>query len=66
MTTQLTTADVAAILRVEPETVRSYRTRGLFPEPDGHLGRTPWWTRETIEAWQKARPGQAWRGKRPV
>lgn len=63
MTTQLTTAEVAAMLRVEPETIHSYRSRGLFPEPDGTLGRTPWWRQETIEAWQAGRPGQGWRGK---
>ena len=60
---QLTTADVAALLSVEPATVASYRARGLFPGPDGTLGRTPWWTQETIEAWRAARPGQGWRGK---
>lgn len=57
MTPQLTTTDVATLLELRPQTIRAYRSRGLFPEPDGHLGRTPWWTRETVTAWQAGRPG---------
>lgn len=61
---QLTTADVAAILNVTPATVRSYAARGILPAPDGHLGRTPWWSPERVEAWQAARPGQGAGGGR--
>jgi hypothetical protein len=64
MTDQLTTADVAALLGVTAATVRSYVARGYLT-PDGHLGRTPWWTRQTIADWQAKRPGQGKGGGRP-
>lgn len=31
---------------------------GDLPEPDHHIGRTPLWLTETIEAWEKRRPGR--------
>ena len=58
---QLTTQDVADKLGVKSDTVSAYRSRGLFPEPDGQLGRTVWWLASTIEAWAKDRPGRGWR-----
>lgn len=61
----MTTADVAAMLGVTPATVRSYSARGVMPAPDGHLGRTPWWERSTIETWATNRPGQGKGGGRP-
>jgi len=33
-------------------TFRVYRSRGTAPKPDGHLGRTPYWWRTTIEHWR--------------
>jgi len=33
-------------------TFRLYRSRGTAPKPDGHLGRTPFWWRTTIEDWR--------------
>lgn len=62
---QLTTEEVAALLGVTTATVRSYAARGILPPPDGRLGRTPWWKRGTITAWQKTRPGQGAGGGRP-
>lgn len=56
MTDQLTTAEVAALAGIEPASVRRYRMRNAIPEPDGQLGRTPWWYRSTIEAWLAERP----------
>ncbi|MEV7021097.1 MerR family transcriptional regulator [Kitasatospora sp. NPDC093558] len=51
-------AEVARHIKVQPETVRSYRRHGLLPEPDvidgsGH----PRWYPETIRAWARKRPG---------
>ena len=51
-----TMAEVAAYLDVVEGTVRGYLARGQMPEPDGRLGRTPWWYPETIRSW---RPGTA-------
>ncbi len=38
----------AALLGVRPKTIDSYRDRGIFPEPDGHVGRSPFWYPETL------------------
>ncbi len=56
MTDQLTTADVARLAGVAPASIRTYRGRGVIPQPDGYLGSTPWWHRSTIDAWLAGRP----------
>lgn len=56
--TQLTYADVAPLAGVTVASLRRYRLRGVMPEPDGHLGSTPWWTQETISEWLASRPGR--------
>lgn len=61
----LTTADIAALVGVEAPTIRSYVARGVMPQPDGHLGRTPYWHRRTIHDWLATRPGQGKGGGRP-
>lgn len=67
--TMLTMADVGELLGVDVATVRRYRmadrARYGFPEPDGVLGRTPWWSRATIDAWVAARPGKGAGAGRP-
>nr|DAQ80091.1 MAG TPA: Pyocin activator protein PrtN [Caudoviricetes sp.] len=55
---QLAVPEVAARLGLAVATVRAYRLEGRLPEPDGMVGRTPWWRPETIDAWQAARPGR--------
>lgn len=65
---QLDRAAVAALLGVEPGTITRYRdpNRGEnFPEPDGFVGRSPWWWSDRIEAWRDARPGRGAGGGRP-
>lgn len=54
---QLTTKEVAEILDLSENTIRIYRKRGRFPNPDGVLGKTPWWRRATIDKWTAERPG---------
>lgn len=39
--------------------------RGDLPEPDDHIGGHPMWYVETIEKWEKERPGQGAGGGRP-
>ena len=53
-TDELTTADVAALLNIQPVTWRAYVSRGQAPPADGQFdGRTPYWLRSTIETWRK-------------
>ena len=54
---RLITAEVAELAGITTASVRRYRQRGAIPEPDGMLGRTPWWRRDTIERWIATRPG---------
>ena len=58
MTAMMTITEVADRLGVKPETVRSYRARGLMPDPAAVYGQSPVWTPEAIEAWIASRPGQ--------
>ncbi|WP_435592752.1 hypothetical protein [Nocardia sp. bgisy118] len=41
-------------------TVRSYRHKGMLPEPDMELGDRVGWQWRTIESWIKTRRGQGW------
>jgi len=48
----LTSNELAALLRVTPETLRRKRLRGEIPEPFMDTTR-PRWSRAQIEAWLK-------------
>lgn len=62
--------DVAALIGVEPATLRTYNSRAKkrreegiatkadLPEPDRTWGRTPSWRRSTIERWRQSRADQ--------
>ena len=62
---QWSVGEVAEYLGVQPSTVRAYVARGEMPAPDGHVGRSPWWTPETITQWHESRRGHGSIG-RPV
>lgn len=47
---------VAELLGIKVGTLDTFKLRGIVPPPDGKLGRSPWWRRSTIEAWDAARP----------
>ena len=52
MIPQWSVAEVATYLGVRPSTVTAYRSRGQMPQPDGRVGRSPWWRPATIRAWR--------------
>ena len=47
----LTVQQVAERAHVSKATIDSYRYRGLLPEPQMTVGRTPLWARPVIERW---------------
>jgi transposase len=53
--------EIAAHIRVQPDTVRSYRKNGLLPAPDVVEGGKPFWYPDTIRTWVSRRPGHGWR-----
>lgn len=56
-----TAADVADAAGVSKATIDSYRYRGLLPEPQLVLSRTPLWARPIVQHWLADRPGAGWR-----
>lgn len=43
--------EVAALARVQVETVSRWRARGIAPEPDAVISRVPLWRERTIVRW---------------
>lgn len=74
----LTLTDVADLLGIKPETLRSYRThstpggryeRHPFPNPDERVGNNLMWKSEReaeIREWGATRPGQGVGGGQPA
>ena len=58
-------AALAARLGIHPDSITRYLARRWVPAPDGHAGRSPWWYKATIDAWEPTRPGQGAGGGRP-
>lgn len=46
---------IAAELGLARSTIHAYRSRRQMPDPDGVIGRTPWWWASTIIAWRPNR-----------
>lgn len=67
MTDRLFIEDVAGLLGVKRDTVVRWRFRyDDTPEPDGHRGRSPFWTDpDAWTRWAAARPGRGAGGGRP-
>lgn len=59
----LARADVARYLGMT--SVKSL-SRVILPPPDVIVGVHKGWTRETIDAWNKERPGPGWHGPRDM
>lgn len=51
----LTAEQVAAAAGVTLRTFHNYHQTGRAPHPDGHVGRTPVWLQETVDAWLRQR-----------
>ena len=63
MTRHLTRTDVAVHYGITAASVSKAVERGSLPPPDYHVGRTPIWMPETLDAW--TRPGRGAGGGRP-
>jgi predicted DNA-binding transcriptional regulator AlpA len=51
--------EIATHLGVSAHTVRSYRSRGRFPEPDdASIPDRPRWHQATVDQWHASRQGQ--------
>ncbi|ARQ70486.1 helix-turn-helix transcriptional regulator [Streptomyces marincola] len=50
--------EIADHIRVQPDTVRSYRKHGLLPPPDAVEDGRPLWYVESITEWVARRPGR--------
>ena len=51
--TPVGSAEIAARLRVRPQTVHTWRQRGLMPEPRWTVSGQPAWDWSDIEAWAR-------------
>lgn len=59
----MTSTEVAAHIGVKPSTLNRYK----LPEPDAMIGNVRGWRRETVDAWNAARPGRGrWRATAPT
>ncbi|MBF4136508.1 MULTISPECIES: MerR family transcriptional regulator [Streptomyces] len=47
--------EIAAHIRVQPDTVRSYRKNGQLPPPDLTRSGRPYWHADTIRHWVAGR-----------
>lgn len=50
----LSRKEFAERIGVSPDALSRYK----LPEPDAHIGAIRGWTVETVDAWQRARPGR--------
>lgn len=49
----MTLHQIAEHFEVKDVTVKMWRHRGIFPDPDATLARSPLWKRETIAKWKR-------------
>ena len=50
--------EIAARIGLAVGTVTAYDARGYLPAPDARVGRTYGWLPETIDEWNRNRPGR--------
>lgn len=50
-----TISQIEDMLGYAKDSLTSLRAKGYFPQPDQHYGRTPLWTRATIDEWVAGR-----------
>jgi len=51
MNVLLSRRDVADLMGLSVETIKSHRAGGAMPDPDYVVDQKPLWRRETIEGW---------------
>lgn len=56
----LSLTEMAAYLGIRRDTLNRYD----LPEPDAYVGDRRGWAKETIDEWNRNRPGRGWWGKR--
>ena len=54
----LSASEVAEKLGITINTFNSYRRKGLTPDPDAITGNAHGWLPETIDEWNRNRPGR--------
>ncbi len=54
----LSRGDVARRLGLSEDTIKSYDRRGYMPPADAKIGRVYGWLPESIDEWQRNRPGR--------
>ncbi|WP_182359395.1 helix-turn-helix transcriptional regulator [Tomitella gaofuii] len=52
----LSLGEIAALLDLSENTVKSYFRKGMLPAPDARVGRNQGWLEATILAWHATRP----------
>ena len=55
----LSRRDVAELMGLGIETIKTHRARGTMPDPDYVIDDKPLWRRETIDQWIATRRKQA-------
>lgn len=51
----LSRPEFAERIGVKPDTLNRYN----LPDPDAYIGKLPGWTKETVDAWNDARPSRS-------
>lgn len=58
------TVAIAAMMGIKSRSVTQYVANRKAPEPDGYIGRSPWWYEATVTTWIESRPGSGGHNKR--
>jgi hypothetical protein len=56
---QLSSRDAAAYVGLPPSSWRVYVARGEAPAPDGKIGNSNWWWRDTLDKWKQEREAKS-------
>lgn len=54
----VTVGELADLFGVNPQWPYQMRTNGVLPEPDGYLGKNPYWIKARISDWWETNPNR--------